>query len=61
MSHTDLAVDRDPSGGRVRIHIRSDGPRGRGHLGVRVLGTGSAHVRVALLAEGALLVAGDDR
>lgn len=60
MSHTELDVDRDPSGGRVRIHVRSDGPRGRGHLGVRVLEAGPAHVRVALLAEGALLVAGDD-
>jgi urease accessory protein len=60
MSHTELDVDLDPSGGRVRIHVRSDGPRGRGHLGVRVLDAGPAHVRVALLAEGALLVAGDD-
>jgi urease accessory protein len=60
VSHTDLVVDRDPSGGRVRIRVRSDGPRGRGHLGVRVLGAGSAHVRVALLAEGAMLVDGDD-
>ena len=50
MSHTELDVDRDPSGGRVRIHVRSDGPRGRGHLGVRVLEAGPAHVRVALLA-----------
>lgn len=60
MSHTDLEVERDPSGGRARIRVRSDGPRGRGHLGVRVLEVGPAHVRVALLAEGALLVAGDD-
>ena len=60
MSHTHVDVDRDPSGGRVRAHVRSDGPRGRGHLGVRILETGPAHVRVALLAEGALLVAGDD-
>jgi urease accessory protein len=60
VSQTDLAVARDPSGGRVRIDVRSDGPRGRGHLGVRVLEAGPAHVRIALLAEGALLVAGDD-
>jgi urease accessory protein len=60
VSHTEFDVERDPSGGRVRIHVRSDGPRGRGHLGVRVLEAGPAHARVALLAEGALLVAGDD-
>ena len=60
MSHTELDVVRDPSGGRVRVRVRSDGPRGRGHLGVRVLEAGPAHVRVALVAEGALLVAGDD-
>jgi urease accessory protein len=60
LSHTDLHVERDPSGRRVRIQVRSDGPRGRGHLGVRVLDAGPAHARVALLAEGALLLAGDD-
>jgi urease accessory protein len=60
LSHTDLHVERDPSGRRVRIQVRSDGPRGRGHLAVRVLEAGPAHGRVALLAEGAMLVAGDD-
>jgi urease accessory protein len=60
VSHADLDVCRDPSGGRVRVQIRSDGPRGRGHLGLRVLDAGPDLARVALVAEGALLVAGDD-
>ena len=60
MSHTGIEVVRDPSGGRVRLRVRSDGPRGRGHLGVRVLDAGPDRARIALLAEGALLVAGDD-
>jgi urease accessory protein len=60
VSRTQLEVCRDPSGGRARLLVRTDGPRGRGHLGVRVLSTGTDRVRVALLAEGALLVAGDD-
>ena len=60
MSHTRLEVCRDPSGGRVRLAVRTDGPRGRGHLGIRVLHAGADVARVAVLAEGALLVAGDD-
>jgi urease accessory protein len=60
VSYTHLEVTRDPSGGRVRVLVRSDGPRGRGHLGVRVLDLGPDRARVALLAEGAMLVAGDD-
>jgi urease accessory protein len=60
MSHTRLEVCRDPSGGRVRVVVRTDGPCGRGHLGIRVLSAGAEGARVALLAEGALLVAGDD-
>ena len=58
MSHTELDVQ--PAGERARVTVRTDGPRGRGHLGVRVLHAGRDWVRVALLAEGALLVAGDD-
>lgn len=58
MSHTELAVDL--AGGRARVVVRTDGPRGQGHLGVRLLEVGRDRVRVALLAEGALLVAGDD-
>ena len=60
MSHTRLEVCRDPAGGRVRVLVRTDGPRGRGHLGIRVLHAGVDGARVAVLAEGALLVAGDD-
>ncbi|MEP6649423.1 MAG: urease accessory protein UreD [Lapillicoccus sp.] len=60
MTHTNFDVRRDPSGGRVRMMVRSDGPRGRGHLGVRVLDAGPDRARVALLAAGALLVAGDE-
>jgi urease accessory protein len=60
VSRTQLEVCRDPSGGRVRVVVRTDGPRGRGHLGVRFLAAGTDCARVALLAEGALLVADDD-
>ena len=60
MSQTRFEVGRDPSGGRVRMVVRTDGPRGRGHLGIRVLHAGADRARVAILAEGALLVAGDD-
>ena len=60
MSRTHLEVCRDPAGGRVRVVVRTDGPRGRGHLGIRVLHAGVDGARVAVLAEGALLVAGDD-
>jgi len=60
MTDTRLHVARDQRGGRVRIVIGSDGPRGRGHLGIRVLDVGSERARVAVVAEGALLVAGDD-
>jgi urease accessory protein len=60
VSHTRLEVGRDPAGGRVRVVVRTDGPRGRGHLGIRVLHAGVGEARVAVLAEGALLVAGDD-
>ena len=60
VSHTRLEVCRDPAGGRVRVLVRTDGPRGRGHLGIRVLHAGVDGARVAVLAEGALLVAGDD-
>ncbi|MEO7236079.1 MAG: urease accessory protein UreD [Lapillicoccus sp.] len=60
MSVTRLSVAGDPGGGRVRVVVASDGPRGRGHLGIRVLDARPDHARVALLAEGALLLAGDE-
>jgi urease accessory protein len=42
------------------VVVRTDGPRGRGHLGIRVLHAEPDVARVAVLAEGALLVADDD-
>lgn len=60
MSVTRLDVRRDPAGGRVRLEMGSGGPRGRGHLAVRVLGRDAEGARVALVAECALLVADDD-
>ncbi len=60
MSRTRLAVSADPRGGRARVDVRSDGPSGRGHLAVRVLAATTDTVRVAIVAEGALLLAGDD-
>ena len=60
MGRTRLEVVAHPRGGRPRVVVRSDGPAGRGHLGVRVLAAAARGVRVALVAEGALLVAGDD-
>jgi urease accessory protein len=58
MSHTEIEVQ--PAAGRPRVTVSTDGPRGRGHLGVRILDLGPAHLRAAVLAEGALVVAGDD-
>lgn len=60
MSATRLDVRRDPHGGRARVVVVSDGPRGRGHLGVRALDVGADQARVALVAEGALLLLDDD-
>lgn len=60
MSRTDIAVAADGGGGRARLTITTDGPRGRGHLGARVLAHAPGSARVALVAEGALLLAGDD-
>jgi urease accessory protein len=60
MSHTWVTADRDAAGGRPCVRVGSDGPRGRGHIGVRVLSAVPHRVRIALVAEGGLLVAGDD-
>ena len=60
MSRTWVTADRDAEGGRPCVRFGSDGPRGRGHLGVRVLSADPDRVRVALVAEGGLLVSGDD-
>lgn len=60
MSRTWVTADRDPAGGRPCVRVGSDGPRGRGHIGARVLSAAPDRVRIALVAEGGLLVAGDD-
>ncbi|MDQ6895968.1 MAG: urease accessory protein UreD [Actinomycetota bacterium] len=59
MTDTHLCVTADPLGRRARVDLRSEGPRGRGHIGVRMLQARPDGARVALVAEGALLVAGD--
>lgn len=68
MSRTSIAVDVDPRGVRSRVRLRSgdsnassgpSGPDGRGHLSARILTFGPASARVALVAEGALLLADD--
>jgi urease accessory protein len=41
------------------VGLDSSGPDGRGHLTARILAFGHASARVALVAEGALLLAGD--
>lgn len=59
MSRSGLRVDRcEP--GLVRIVREGDAPDGRGHLSFRTLSRGTESARVALVAEGALLLAGDD-
>ena len=60
MSRTAIEVAADPRGGRAQLRLSGDDPGGRGHLGARVLAHGPTSARVALVAEGALLLAGDD-
>jgi urease accessory protein len=59
VSRTGIEVDVDPLGRRSRVHLGSSGPDGRGHLAARILAFGDAWARVALVAEGALLLADD--
>jgi urease accessory protein len=59
MSRSCIRVDVDPRGRRSRVRLDSSGPDGRGHLSARILGFGHASARVALVAEGALLLADD--
>lgn len=59
MSRSRLEVAAVP-GGRVRVLRSGDAPDGRGHLAFRTLDRGVDRARVALVAEGALLLAGDD-
>ncbi len=58
MSPTRIEVSA-AEGGRARVVVLTDGPSGRGHLGVRILALGVGWARLALVAEGALLLAGD--
>lgn len=63
MSRTTVVVtpgahrtESDPA----RVRVETDGPRGRAHLAARLLGVRGDTVRIALVADGALLLAGDD-
>src|ERR1035438_4707388 len=56
---TRIKVCADPGGRRARVHLGSSGPDGRGHLAARILALGQGSARVALVAEGALLLTGD--
>lgn len=59
MSRTGIEVDADPRGLRSQVRLGSSGPDGRGHLSARILAFGHASARIALVAEGALLLADD--
>jgi urease accessory protein len=59
VSVTGIEVDADPRGRRSRVRLQSSGPDGRGHLTARILAFGHASARIALVAEGALLLADD--
>ena len=61
MSRTRIVV-RGPraAGGRPDVRVETAGPEGRGHLAVRMLPPRAGVARVALLAEGALLLGGDE-
>lgn len=59
MSRSTLAVTA-VDGGDVRFRRTGDAPGGRGHLAFRTLARSSMAAEVALVAEGALLLAGDD-
>ncbi|MGO4257025.1 urease accessory protein UreD [Marmoricola sp. RAF53] len=58
LARTEVEVRRDPDGGRVRVRLRS----GRDGPSVRPVLTGSDHrsASVALVPDGALLLAGDE-
>ncbi|MDQ1537044.1 MAG: urease accessory protein, partial [Actinomycetota bacterium] len=59
MSLTRIEVDADPRGRRSQVRLDSSHPNGRGHLAARILAFGHSSARVALVAESALLLAGD--
>ena len=63
MSRTAVIVTPGAHGSKsapARVRVESDGPRGRAHLAARLLGVRGDTVRIALIAEGALLLAGDE-
>lgn len=59
MSTTRVVVTAS-AGREPAVTVVTPGPSGRGHLGVRRLPSRSGVARLALVAEGALLLAGDD-
>lgn len=62
MSRTVVVVtpgSRGPQSAPARVRVESGGPRGRAHVAARLLGVRGHTVRIALVAEGALLLAGD--
>jgi urease accessory protein len=59
VSRTSIEVSLDPRDHRSRVRLGSSGPDGLGHLTARMLGPGHGSARVALIAEGALLLADD--
>lgn len=60
MSTTRLVVTGGVGGSRPDVRVETDGPRGRGHLAARLLPARDGVARIALLAEGALLLGGDE-
>ncbi len=60
MSTTRLVVTGGRDGSRPDVRVETAGPRGRGHLAARILPARAGVARVALLAEGALLLGGDE-
>lgn len=60
MSTTRLVVTGGGRSARPDVRVETAGPRGRGHLGARILPPRAGVARVALLAEGALLLGGDE-
>ena len=60
MSTTRLVVTRGRGASRPDVRVETAGPRGRGHLAARILPPRGGVARVALLAEGALLLGGDE-
>ena len=60
MSATRLVVTGGAGSSRPDGRVETAGPRGRGHLAARILPARAGVARIALLAEGALLLGGDE-